>query len=385
MFYALLLLFVCTILAYWSSNKQSVTIEKTEKGFSQSTISLSSIAFIALLIILVCFGGLRTFMNDTANYIRAFEEKVPNNLSGIGNVNWALGANPLFLVYRIIIKSFVSTNGQVFIFLSSLITITSMVLFIRKNAEDFGFSIFLYLSFAVYAFSLAAMKQSLATAIAIWAVPLFLRKKRIRSILLILIAMLIHPYVVVFFAFFFLHKNIWDKRAVIIIAVTIASGFVFTSFIANLINLTSLIGEDYDLSSFEGGGVNFFRVLVYLVTPVLSFIYRKQIRQRDNRLLNICVNLSLVSACFMLLASIGGAVMLGRLANYLDIFTCLALPTIIKCCNPKTNEKTIITGLAFVGFVGFYITYYSKYYPNFIGDMFNDYYHHVSFMELFKG
>ena len=385
MFYALLLLFVCTILAYWSSNKQSVTIEKTEKGFSQSAISLSSIAFIALLIILVCFGGLRTFMNDTAIYLSSFEEKVPNTLSGIKSVDWAIGSNPLFAIYRIIIKSLLTTNGQVFIFVSSLITITSMILFIRKNSENFGFSIFLFISFTVYAFTLGAMKQTMATAIAIWAVPLFLSGKKIRAVLLIVIAMFIHPYVVVYFAFFFLYKNIWDKRAVLIILATLAISFVFTSFIAGLLNLTSLIGDEYDSSMFEGTGTNIFRVLVYWVTPVLSFVYREQIREKDNKFLNVCINLSLVSACFILLASIGGANMMGRLANYFDIFTCISLPVVVSCGNSKTNEKTIISLLAFIGFIGFYITYYSKYYPNFFGDMFNDYYCHVSFMELFKG
>ena len=385
MFYALLLLFVCTILAYWSTNKQSTTIENTEKVFSQRAISLSSFAFIALLIILVCFGGLRTFMNDTKTYLLAFEQKVPNTLSGIKSVDWAIGSNPLFSVYQIVLKTFFSSNGQVFIFVSSLFTITSMIMFIRKKAENFGFSIFLFISFTVYAFTLGAMKQTMATAIAIWSIPLFLSGKRIRAIILIVIAMFIHPYVVVYFAFFFLYKSIWDRRSVLIILATLAISFAFTSFVAGMINLTSLIGDEYDSSMFGGAGISVFRVLVYWVTPILSFVYREQIREKDNKFLNVCINLSLVSACFILLASIGGANMMGRLANYFDIFTCISLPAVINCINKETNEKSIITIVAFIGFIGFYITYYSKYYPNFIGDLFSDYYAHVHITALFKG
>ena len=385
MFYVLLLLFVSTILAYWASNKQNATDENIKKGFSQRTISLSSIAFITLLIVLVCFGGLRTYINDTSTYLSAFNQKIPNSLSEIKNIDWSLGANPLFSVYQIVLKSLFTTNGQVFIFVSSLFTITSMVLYLRKYTENFGFSIFLFISFTVYAFTLGAMKQTLATAIAIWAVPLFLSGKRIRAIVLILLAMFFHPYVIVFFAFFFLYKNIWDRRAVIIIFATIVISFIFTSFIAGMINLTSLIGDEYDSSTFSGTGINVFRVLVYWVTPILSFVYREQIREKDSKFLNVCINLSLVSACFILLASLGGANMMGRLANYFDIFTCIALPAVINCSNKNSNEKSVITILAFLGFIGFYIMFYSKYYPSFFGNMFSNWYNHTSITELFKG
>lgn len=385
MFYVLLLLFASTILAYWASNKQNATDEKTGKSFSQRTISLSSIAFITLLIVLVCFGGLRTYANDTSTYLSNFNHKIPNSFSAIKNIDWSLGSNPLFSVYQIVLKSLFTTNGQVFIFVSSLLTITSMVLFFRKYTENFGFSIFLFISFTVYAFTLGAMKQTMATAIAIWAVPLFISGKRIRAFVLIILAMFIHPYVVVYFALFFLYKNIWDKRAVIIILATLAISFVFTSFIAGLLNFTSLIGDEYDSSMFSGAGINVFRVLVYWVTPILSLVYREQIREKDSKFLNVCINLSLVSACFVLLASFGGANMMGRLANYFDIFTCIALPAIINCSDKNSNEKSVITILAFLGFVGFYIMFYSKYYPSFIGNMFSNWYNHTSITELFKG
>ena len=105
MFYALFLLFVCTALAYLSRNKQFAGADNSNKTISQRTIDLSSIAFVALLIILVCFAGLRTFMNDTATYLSSFEEKVQGGLSGIKSIDWSIGANPLFHFYQILIKS----------------------------------------------------------------------------------------------------------------------------------------------------------------------------------------------------------------------------------------------------------------------------------------
>lgn len=383
MIYVILLLFVCTFLAHKSTNKQYIGITKDDRDITRSSISFSTVSFVILLVIMVCFSGLRTFGNDTANYISTFEERIPNSLSAIKSIDWAIGSNPLFVIYQIIMRSVFSANGYMFVFVSALITIVSMVVFMRKKSINFGFAIYIFIAFGVYAFTFAAIKQCLATAIAIWSVPLFLNKKIIRSILLILVAMFIHPYVIILFAFFFLHKNIWDKRAVVIIAITIIFGFAFSTIIESALNLTSMIGEEYSISRFEGNGINFFRILVYWVTPVLSFAYRKKIREKNDKFLNICVNLSFVSACFVLLAILGAATPLGRMANYLDIFTCIALPAVIQCDFNEAMGKKYLTSFAYVGFFLFYLSYYNKFMPDFFANLFTDYYAHVSITALF--
>ena len=385
MFYVLLLLFGCTALAYLSTKKEIVRVDNQNERTINHAIGLSSIAFVVLLIILVCYSGLRTYSNDTTTYVSTFEKKIPDTLSEIGNIEWKLGNNPLFQAYQIVLKSVFSANGQIFLFVTALLTVTLTVVFFKKYSAVFGSSIFVYISFAVYAFSFAAMKQCLAAAIAIWAVPLFLRKKRITSILLIVIAMLIHTYVVVFFAFFFLHKNVWDKRAVLIIAVTIISGVAFTTVVDSALNLTSLIGEEYSINSFEGNSINVFRVFAYWAVPILSFIYRKEVREKNDRFLNICVNLSFVSACFVTLALAGAATPLGRMANYLDTFTCIALPGVITCVSDERAEKKYLTLLSYGFFFVYYLAYYNKFMPNFVDSLFTDYYAHVPIAALFKG
>lgn len=386
MFYAWLLLVGCTALAYLSVNRQYAEADRlpTENNKNQ-IFGISTIAFIALLTTLVCFSGLRTYVNDTTAYILSYENRIPAELSEIQNIDWALGANPLFVSFQIILKAVFSANAQMFLFISSLITVTLMVVFIRKYADNFGFSIFIFLAFAVYAFTLPAIKQSMATAIGIWAVPFHLNGKRFRAVLLIAIALMVHPYVIVLCAFVFLQKNVWDKRAVIIIALTVFFGMTFTTVLSGVLNLTSLIGDEYDIASFEGSGINIYRVIVYWVTPVLSYVFRNEIRERNDKFLNICVNLSFVSACFVSLAMFGGAIALGRLANYMDLFTCISLPLILSLGFSKTSLKPIVNIFAVAGFCVFYLTYYNKIYTNFFGEMFSDYYYHVPITELFRG
>lgn len=87
MIYVLFLLFICTFLAYKSTNKQYAEINKQDNGFAKGTGSLSTIAFVFLLLILVCFSGLRTFGNDTTTYISTFEDRIPNSLSAIKTID----------------------------------------------------------------------------------------------------------------------------------------------------------------------------------------------------------------------------------------------------------------------------------------------------------
>ena len=97
---------------------------------------------------------------------------------------------------------------------------------------------------------MAAMKQTLATAIGIWAIALYIRGKRVLPALVILFAMMIHPYVLIFFTIYFMSKNIWDYRSLILIIIALIAGFFFTNIVDRLMDLSSALGDEYDMSLF---------------------------------------------------------------------------------------------------------------------------------------
>ena len=107
------------------------------------------------------------------------------------------------------------------------------------------------------------------------------------------------------------------------------------------------------------------------------------LREKNDTFLNVCVNLSFVSACFVFLAMFGAATPLGRMANYLTIFTCIALPSIIKCDYNEAMGKKYITTAIFALFFFYYLSYYHKFMPDFFANFFTDYYAHVSITALF--
>lgn len=339
----------------------------------------SNFFFVILVVVMSGFAGLRTTMNDTATYLISFNTKVSTSLSAIFEISTLIGANPLFSVYRILIKSLVSQSAHVFIYISSAIVVTSMLLFMKKYAVKFHYTMYFFITFTVYAFTMAAMKQTIATAIAIWAIPCFLENKYIKSILIILIAMLVHPYVFLYFSIFIFSKNLWDKKTGLLIVSTILLGTVYVYVMPLILPVLAAMGDSYELDYFTGDGVNLFRLLFYCIVPVLSFINRKSLRECDDKFFNLSINLSIVSTCFMILASFGGANMFGRMANYFDLFHCFSIPIILLHGKRLRRFNSLIMLILILIFAVFYYTYYSKYL--FLGSSF---YKHISFLELLR-
>lgn len=276
-------------------------------------------------------SGLRTKYNDTELYIYNFIYNIPGSFSDlIANTELALGANPGFYFYQFVIKSFISDDPQVFVFLSAFITNIFFVIFYKKNSPVFTFSLFLYFISGLFIFGMAAMKQVIAMAIGLWAISFFLKNKHKIFIVLILIASTIHPFVLLYFMIYFLDSKIWTKSVALGILLATLAGLVFSQVVGGLLTAAGSIGVNYEASYIlEASGLNPMRLAVFSVVPLLSLIYKKQINDSKNRILIVSVNFSIISFAFMILASFGGANMFGRLANYFEPFIYISLPWII--------------------------------------------------------
>lgn len=374
------LLIFCSVFAIFYEKCCYRVNYQNEKGNNIYRISGKggNIIFFILAIVMIIFSGTRTIMNDTVIYLAKFSE-VPSSLLAIKEIDFNVGSNPLFMIYRILIKSLVSENGQVFIFITACLVIGSYLLFLKKYAFDFGYTVFILIGFTVYAFTMAAIKQTMAIAIAIWVIPDVISKKKIRPIILLVSAIMIHPYVIIYFAAFFLSKGIWDKKTLLLLGATLAAGALFSTIIPSILNITSSIGDNYEIEWFTDSSVSTMRLAVYMIVPGLSFFARRNINVYADRFTIISINLSIVSSCFMIMASFGGANMFGRMANYMDIFQCMALPAVLYYGYKDKGLRSLLIAGSIIGYILFYYTYYSKYTA--VGSCF---YGHVSFLELLR-
>jgi len=356
LFYLMISVSLLSVLA------ESVVVKKKELQARYSKLNStvdkkkgSSFLVFAVTVILSLFSGLRTEHNDTYAYIRGFINNIPSSLPGLSEISFSLGDHPGFFIFQVLIKQYISTDPQVFLFLSAFIVNGLFVFFYYKYSPKFSLTIFLYVTSGLFVFGMAAMKQIFAMSIGLWALHYALKKKWVTFALLLLLASSFHPYIIFFGLAPLLKDKIWSWRELLILLVATIGGLYFDTFIALIAGMHSMVVDDIGYELLMGSGVNIFRVMVYAVAPILSLVFLKKLRSIQDQMLTLSVNFSIIGFAFMLLAFWGDPVYLGRMAIYFNPLSILALTYIIMNCFPKGQRLTII--FLCVVFYGAYFYY----------------------------
>lgn len=299
--------------------------------------------FYIIVVILVLFAGLRVRYNDTATYIDSY-----NNMNQ--EISWLIGDNPAFQITNMILKMLgISANG--FIMFYSIITLSIYLWFIRKYSNDFPLSLFIMLAGGVYLFSFAAIKQTMAMAIGLLGIDAAIQKKWFKFIFLIFIAMLFHTYILMFLITPILFFKPWTFKSYILIGISLLTGILFQSMLGRVLSITSLVGENYNISLFNGEGVNIFRLLVTIAPVALSFITKEFTKYEENRIVCLMINMTTVNAAIMFISLFGTAFYLARIANYFAIFPLISIPYILNYFTE--SSKKFLKTIVFIGFSGF--------------------------------
>lgn len=311
-------------------------------------------AYVLLVTVLVLFAGLRTSYNDTWNYINGFRN-APELAEWLANSdNFNPFKNPLFYFFQSFLKS-LTHNSQWLIFIAAFITQICFVQFFKKYSNHFFFSIFIYFTLGTFVFTLAAMKQVLSMAIVTLAFPYLEKKKWIPYYLIVIIAMLIHTYAIAFAILPFFRVRPWRLFTFLFVTVMAVVMMNFKEAITAFMEQANDLGKtlaDYEV--FDDNTINIFRLAVYAVPPIVSFVFQKWVLHDSSRMDNILIHMSIISLAFMSMGTQSGANMFARMAMYFELGTICILPKMLE----KTFEKRsyrLVAGVAIVCFFGFFI------------------------------
>lgn len=341
--------------------------------------------FAIMIIVMSVFIGLRTRYNDTGAYRWAYHyylEARPESFSAIFNkVDWTIGNNPGFnLVNQIL--AYYKVSEQSFLMIYSIITNSLLLWFIGKYSSNRFFSVFLYIMIGSYVFTAAAIKQCVAMAILALATDRAINKKYAKFVFWVLIAITFHAYSFMYLMIFFLDFEPWSKKTRRMLGIFAVIGVSLQFLVGTLINVTSMMGEEYTVELMSGEGVNIFRVIVAIVPIILSYIVRDEIAHdeisRDyfsNRANNIMLNLTMLQGALMFVGLFGTANYFGRLANYFELFACITVPWLLKYL--KKDYRTIITFVAYIMYFLFF------YYGHVIQYKFDDGFDRITLKEYF--
>lgn len=331
--------------------------------------------FTILTIIMAVFCGMRTAGNDTFAYRRGYE-LMATDASVFHTIDWALGANPGFQFVNACFR-LLGISTQSFLMLYALVTVCTYLWFIRKYTSNIWFSVFLFSTMGCYTFSMAAIKQTVAVAFCLIGTDRAIEKKWGSFVFWVLLASTFHPYALMYLIIPFLMFRPWTKKTYLILAASGVTGVGLQSLLTSIVNVTSMIGEEYDVASFSGEGVNVLRAAVVWIPIIFSFMAKKVMREKEEQSENLITNLSMLNAAIMFIALFGTANYFARLANYFLIFQTIFLPQVFRSFNRESRRILFICAIA-----GYLLYFY--YGTGIVNGGFDADYRFISFFEYVR-
>jgi hypothetical protein len=331
--------------------------------------------YVMLLLTLILPVGLRRIYNDTGAYINNFlEAPTLSELFASGEVH--LLENPAFDIYTSLVRAF-TDNYSIYFLISASFVMICYAGTIRRYVKPFYMGIGLLFCLGTYVFSIAGMKQAIAMAILLLAIPSLLEKKYVKYFVIVLIAFLFHTYAIAFLILPLFIGKPWNWRTLVFILAIIIIMVNFESVIGSFLDFADESGKaisEYEV--FDNAQVNILRVLVYAVVPIMSLFFQRYLFGNPNeKYYWLFISMSVISCSIMVLGTINGANMFARMAMYFEFGIICSLSWMIrKIFVPKSAK--LVSFIASVCFLGYFM------YANIVATPFDYHYRAVSLWDF---
>ena len=297
---------------------------------------------------------------DTFAYRNGFR-RAPSVLSDVWSYVTAQSKDRGYALIEAVFKSVVSQSYVAFFFFVAAIQIYSLASVYRKYSRNYWLSMFLFIASTDYlAWMYNGTRQFLAAAIIFAFFPLIVKKRYIPMAIVVFLASRIHLSALIVLPFIFIVQGKpWGWRTILFILGVI--GFVY--FLDEMTGVVTSIMEDtvyesdayYAFFNQEDDGTNIFRVLFYSVPAILSLIFLRRIKAADDPLINVCVNMSIVTAGVYVISFFTSGILVGRLPIYFSLSNYILIPWLLTEIFEPSSALLMETG--FVGVYCFFFYY----------------------------
>lgn len=294
------------------------------------------------MLYIVFWTGIRTQFVDTAAYIRTYASIPANSIQSIREYVKGYDKDQLFYFLSGVFKYIFGDNYHYWLFAIALLCGMAVIHQIYKYSDSPFFALYLFMTMSIFTWLMNGIRQfiviSLLFALSDWLLE---KRKRWLYIIVVILLSFIHssalftlPFIIVV-----MFAKPWDWKMILLIAVI----GVVISFAGSFLDvLTETVAQDYTETLDASGGSSLLRTLVAAIPVVLSFVGRKLIRRRDDQYLNLCVNMSLVSALIYALSSFSNGILVGRMPMYFQVYNLILLPWLIKNCFTQQSRKILM-------------------------------------------
>ena len=294
---------------------------------------------------------------DTGAYHHFFLN-APDSLADIPAYASTLSKDSGFFLFTAVLKCIFGSDIRVYFFLIATLQMLCLVPIYRKYSGNYWLSIFLFVASTDYlSWMYNGIRQFIAVGLIFTTLPLLLKKRYIWTILIILLASTFHQSALLMLPVIFLVQGkAWNKKTnLVLLGILVAVLFAgeFTDLLDNLMEETQYKNVVSDWKASGDDGTHVLRVLVYAVPTILAFLYRKKLRESRNPLINLCVNMSIISTGLYILSMFTSGIFMGRLPIYASLYLYILLPWEIRHFFPRKWQIPIT-----VATCTFYILFY---------------------------
>lgn len=293
-------------------------------------IKPSKILIFFVISSLVLVSGLRNNIGDTYFYMHTYAttDFTFTNIEFTGDFG--------FNLFQMILQNF-SSDPQILIFTTALITNSLIILVLAKYSRIFELAVYVYITSGMFTVSMNGIRQYLAAGIIFIATNYLLNGNFKRYFVIILFASTIHQSALVLLPIYFIvRRKAWSKitYALITLSIFIVLGFNF--FIELL--FTTISNTKYGhYSEFQEGGASVLRLVVNCLPVFLAFLGREKLRELWPKS-DYIVNLSIISNLFLIISTQNW--IFARFNIYFGLYNLILISWLVVLF--KDNSKKVI-------------------------------------------
>ena len=234
-----------------------------------------------------------------------------------------------------------------FLVFYAAIVVGSVSLFIYRYCENAALGFATFISLGAFVSFFGILRQSLALAIFLLAIPALERRKPIRFFLIVIIAGLFHQSLFIAAVLYFVVKLKANKALYVIfigasLALTVITPVLYNNVVFPII---VKLGRYYYLNDFEWN--NMFAVMMVLAV-FFMFFFKNREREDNSMQCGFLMSLPLQALAFYLpiFSRLSGAVFFN--------FVCVLLPNTLSRIENR-NQRFQANTVAYIGLLAFYL------------------------------
>lgn len=323
--------------------------------------SLGRKSFWFPLIVLAVFAGVRStdVGSDSRNYTNSFVYNL-----NVYNFEFHEDIEFGYQLFEYVLLNFTHNYFWLF-FITALLVIYCYLYIIKIYSVNYTMSIFLFFTLGTYTFFFNGLRQGMAMAIFVFAVPYILERRPLAYIGICFLASLFHVSALFMIPFYFIMSL--KIKPIYKVLVTFISSVLVSGFLVSYVADTNPRYEGYGKVSDKSGGT--LILAFYSILMILLYILSRVYSIKDKKF-NELLTLYAVGVCFVIPLAFLGTTASGpqRLLSYFTWILVLLLPIVLK----KINNTSLYIFSIIIALTYFILTTYkfSHLYPYTINPVF---------------